>query len=322
MSQLAYAQGKRIPKFKETRILDEVLTVILSLVAIILIAVVGLHFSRAYKSTISIQSFKGLRKVQFFSTVSELQLKERGLELLNDVLPAKESPESHRAGLMHQRLVSAGTVRKSNSQITGEVNKNRSQPGVLVLSEQVPAKALLSVAENTAGSTGKNALCPVDMQIGHLIENGMFGENPNYPYHNGFHEGIDIFGPRGVELVSPHVCRIESIRISSIGAHSVFLYCPDLETPRVEFGHVDLTINDYETLRWYGVSFAAFHHAVQTRAVYIDSPTEHLDFMQPGESTHIYMGDTGAKSVHLHLEIKQDQYAPPVDPCLVFDCCE
>jgi hypothetical protein len=322
MSQLLYAQGKGIPKFEEHRYLDQLVTVLLSLFVIFFVVVVNQQFSQASRTTISNQSFLSTGQLKYFSQVSTEHNKSSGLEMVNEVRPAGTLNKSRPVDSMHHHRVTPGSVRKSISKNTSKLNKIKPQSGVLLLNERVPTKALLSAAEKTAGSSDQKALCPIDMQVGHLIENGMFGENPNYPFHNGFHEGIDIFGPRGVEVISPHVCRIESMRISSTGAHSVFLFCPDLEMPRVEFGHVDLTLNNYETLRWYGVSFAAFHHAEQTRAVYIDAPTQNLDFMQPGESTHVYMGNTGAKSVHLHLEIKQDKYAPPVDPCLVFDCCE
>ncbi len=168
----------------------------------------------------------------------------------------------------------------------------------------------------------EQGLCPVNM------------DDYGVRYFNSFrtertsegvpHNGIDISGPEGYELKSPHYCMIDYLFIGRNGAHGICLYCPGLKTKYILFGHMDFTYNDFETLKWYGIPNYSFHFREKEGGGKLAIPTKNLEYTEPGEFIHVYMSDTGSNVVivHVHISTHQDStYRSPEDPCLYLDCC-
>ena len=175
--------------------------------------------------------------------------------------------------------------------------------------------------EEYDGPTAEVGLCPVDMSdYGVRYYNSFRTESTNKGVP---HDGIDISGPEGYKLKSPHYCKVYRLEIGKgRGAQVISFYCPGLISEYVSFGHVDFSYNDYETLKWYGIPLSSFNLKGIQRG-FLENPTKNLEFMEPGEFTHAYMSNTGSGRgiVHVHIETAKAQFQTRKDPCLYLDCC-
>ena len=168
--------------------------------------------------------------------------------------------------------------------------------------------------------TAEVGFCPVDLDVGWKAMDSGFGYSEAY---GGYHEGIDLYGPAGLEFQSPHYCKVDSIFVrANSGGHGVWLYCPGLPVNYFLFYHVNLRFNNYNTLEHYGIPKDTFFTETGAPIRRTASPIENFGFMEPGQPIHVYMGRTDSSSVHLHIEAHKEKYSPPEDPCLYLDCCD
>ncbi len=141
-----------------------------------------------------------------------------------------------------------------------------------------------------------------------------------------YHKGIDIGGGYGTEHRSPHYCEVVTIGIERTRAHIANLHCPGLPSPYIHIGHIDLSFNDYDTLKWYGIPIRVFFFSDGRPKTGTYVKPEQNQWHNPGDDLKIYMGNTGYSSgVHSHISTGLRRYWGVeqiyVDPCLHLDCC-
>ena len=169
----------------------------------------------------------------------------------------------------------------------------------------------------TPNATPGLGLCPIDMTLpGVYIFQG---------YVPGQHHGLDIAGPIGIPHRSPGNCRIDELFIGYDGANGILLICSDIPVSKIGLGHLDFTLNDYDTLRWYGVPLYTFYNedGSPKYGVLGVVPLQHRS-VRRGEDLHVYMGNTGHSGLpHTHIgvwTIINGQLTDLNDPLLYLDC--
>jgi hypothetical protein len=74
--------------------------------------------------------------------------------------------------------------------------------------------------------------------------------------------GLDIAGPYGTPHISPDECAVDELYIGEAGNHGMLIICPKMNAlygiRKVGIGHLDFAYDDYNTLKWYGVSISTF----------------------------------------------------------------
>lgn len=132
------------------------------------------------------------------------------------------------------------------------------------------------------------------------------------------HEGLDINGPSGTHLFAPGKCNLTYLLVASDGGMALHMRCAGMPG-ELNLGHVDLSLNNYDTLHWYGIPVSEFYDeggaAIRGAAVKLENHA----VVYPGQDLHLYMGCTGTCSgthVHIYIGGPSKYY----DPAQFLDC--
>jgi len=206
------------------------------------------------------------------------------------------------------------TATPTNTSIPTETSTKTPAP------TETPTAMPTSTLPPTATSTPKpppKGLCPVDMSLSEVwICEG---------YTEGVHQGLDICGPTGTAYRSPGQCQVVGLFIAGDGNQGLHLECSDIPLARLSFAHCDFTLNNYETLDWYGISHGVFFNSDGTPKWGVENvrPKQHA-FVSRGADLHLYMGCTGRCGLpHVHLDawtIVGGQFDNRNDPAEYLDC--
>jgi hypothetical protein len=141
------------------------------------------------------------------------------------------------------------------------------------------------------------------------------------------HYGIDIAGPHGTPHRSPDNCTVSSLYLQEDGGQGMLLRCPRLPPDKVSLHHGDFSINDYETLRWYGIPIDTFFHedGAPKLGFFSTEPAKNKAAAR-GADLHFYMACTGhCGLVHTHVGSfiwANDQWYDGGDPAQFLDCSQ
>ena len=162
-------------------------------------------------------------------------------------------------------------------------------------------------------------VCPVD-----LIKNQIY---ISMPYVEGTHYGIDIKGPTGTHIKSPDVCTVVDLYIDTNGENGFHLECNNLPVDRISLGHGNFSLNNYDTLEWYGIPISTLFNANGTPKIGSSpigaTPSKNIS-TYPNQDLHLYMGCTGACVFpHLHITfwtLINNQFDAHNDPLKYLNC--
>ena len=173
---------------------------------------------------------------------------------------------------------------------------------------QAPTKIQISTATSTLyptdtqtlSATPQFGLCPLDMS------------HQDIEYLAGFsaeHPGIDVVGPPGEPIISPGNCEVNGLFIDHHKTQGIHLVCNDYplnQVDRLTIGHIDLTWNDFETLKQYGISIDTFFDDEGQPKIGVENipPRKNFQFRR-GQGTIAFNGNTGdhVMPFHIHIDV-------------------
>jgi hypothetical protein len=194
---------------------------------------------------------------------------------------------------------------------------------------QTPISTITSIPSTTATMTKTpfptstayppKGACPLDLSSENINIFALY-KGPDHP-------GLDIAAPMGTSHISPGDCTVLYFYVEDNGGQGAQLRCANLPSvDRISLHHIDLSYNDFETLRYYGIPVDEVFNDDGTIkkgefSFGYDLPNA---FTSWGNDLHIYSGNSGSSLPHTHINvwILIDGELAYQDPLEFLDCQE